>query len=467
MRRLVVVSNRVPVPKGGKPPQGGLATAVLSALETRGGLWFGWSGATVTNAADVSVEEIRSGDVHFATMPLTKSDYEEYYKGYSNRTLWPLLHSRLDKMEYRRSFEAGYYRVNRLFALRLLPLLKKNDLIWIHDYHLFPLGRALREAGCQKPLGFFLHVPFPAYDVLRALPGFRRLLRSLDSYDLVGFQTDVDLGGFENSVRHGIPGAKLSRGVVDLGERPTRIDVFPISIDLDDVAETARRGETATPGKRLVESLNDRRLIIGVDRLDYSKGLTDRFRAFERLLRDHPEFRGRVVFLQVAQPSRGDVPEYQSMRRALDTLAGEINGRFAEYDWVPIRYLNKGLARGTVLGFLRIAGIGLVTPVRDGMNLVAKEFVASQDPEDPGVLILSELAGAARELDRALLVNPHDVDGVAEALAGGLAMPLDERKERWASMMKVLRRNDIHRWRRRFVEGLEDTPRLQEHGTKH
>ena len=337
--------------------------------------------------------------------------------------------------------------------------MKKDNLIWVHDYHLFPLGHALREAGCRQPIGFFLHVPFPPYDVLRALPGFRRLLRALDSYDLIGFQTDIDLAGFKNSVRHGVPGARIARGVVDLGERPTRIDVFPISIDLDDVAETARRGETAMTGKRLIQSLNQRRLIIGVDRLDYSKGLTDRFRAFERLLLSRPEFRGRVVFLQIAQPSRGDVPEYESMRRALNTLAGEINGRFAEYDWAPIRYLNKGLARATVLGFLRIAGLAFVTPVRDGMNLVAKEFVGAQDPADPGVLVLSELAGAARELDRALLVNPYDVDGVAEALGRGLGMPLDERKERWSEMMKVLRRSDIHRWRRRFVEGLEETAR--------
>jgi trehalose 6-phosphate synthase len=392
-------------------------------------------------------------------MPLAKADYEDYYKGYSNRTLWPLLHSRLDKMEYRRSFEAGYYRVNELFAQKLLPLLRKDDLIWVHDYHLFPLGRALREAGCRQPIGFFLHVPFPPYDVLRALPGFRRLLRALDAYDLVGFQSDVDLSGFKNSVRHGVPEGRIARGIVDLGERPTRIDVFPISIDLDDVAETARRGQAASPGRRLVQSLNHRRLIIGVDRLDYSKGLTDRFRAFEKLLQEHPEFRGRVILLQIAQPSRGDVPEYQSMRRSLNGLAGEINGRFAEYDWVPIRYLNKGFTRATVLGFLRIAGIGLVTPVRDGMNLVAKEFVGAQDPEDPGVLLLSELAGAARELDAALLVNPYDVEGVAEALGRAIAMPLGERKERWAAMMKVLGRNDIHRWRRRFVEGLEETAR--------
>ncbi|HXV65594.1 MAG TPA: trehalose-6-phosphate synthase [Vicinamibacteria bacterium] len=453
MSRLVVVSNRVPMPRASRP-EGGLATAVLAALESRGGLWFGWDG-TSSASSDATPKRNRIGAVDFATMPLSKRDYDEYYKGYSNRVLWPLFHMRLDKMEYRRGFEEGYYRVNDLFARKLRPLIGRSDHLWIHDYHLIPLGRALRRAGCQNPLGFFLHVPFPPFDILRALPGHQKLIRSLGAYDLVGFQTDVDLLGFRNSVASSIHGSRVQKTAVLIDERPTRADVFPISIDVEDVASRASKGRSSIQGRRLVDSLRGRRLIIGVDRLDYSKGLTERFRAFERLLVNYPELRQTVIFMQVAPPSRGDVPEYKSMRRELNAVAGEINGRFAEYDWVPIRYLNKGYARTAIVGFLSIAEVGFVTPLRDGMNLVAKEFVAAQDPDSPGVLLLSELAGAARELETAILVNPHDVDGLAEGLHRAISMPLDERKRRWASMMKVLRENDIHQWRRRFVDGLQ------------
>ncbi len=454
MSRLVVVSNRVPLPRGSKPPEGGLATAVLAALESRGGLWYGWSGAT-TNETNPPIGRSRLGAVEFATIPLAKNDYDDYYKGFSNRVLWPLFHMRLDRMEFRRGFEEGYRRVNQLFARRLLPLLQEGDLIRVHDYHLIPLGRELRRAGWGGAIGFFLHVPFPPFDVLRALPRHRTLLSELLSYDRAGFQTDLDVLNFRASVRHELPAARLTASGIEMDGHTTTANVFPISVDVDEVAREARKARGSVQGRRLISSLNGRRLMVGVDRLDYSKGLTERFRAFERMLERHPPYRGRVVLLQVAQPSRGDVPEYQTMRKALDGVAGEINGRFSDYDWMPIRYLNKGFARSTILGFLSIAEVALVTPLRDGMNLVAKEFVASQNPESPGVLVLSELAGAARELDAAVFVNPHDVDDIADGIDRALSMSLPERKERWRAMMAVLRRNDIHRWRRRFVESLE------------
>jgi trehalose 6-phosphate synthase len=443
----------VPLPRGPKPPEGGLATAVLAALEARGGLWFGWSGATTTDPSP-PLTRASLGAVSFATLPLSKIDYEEYYKGFSNRVLWPLFHMRLDRMEYRRGFEEGYQRVNGIFARRLLPLLRDGDVIWVHDYHLIPLGSELRRMGWNGAIGFFLHVPFPPLDVLRALPHHRALLRELLAYDQVGFQTDLDLLGFRTGVRHAVPEARMTASGIEWEGRSTGASVFPISVDVEEVAREARRARASAQGRRLLSSLNGRRLIIGVDRLDYSKGLTERFRSFERTLERHPSLRSAVVLLQVAQPSRGDVPEYQTMRRALDSVAGEINGRFADYDWAPIRYLNKGFARSTILGFLSSADVALVTPLRDGMNLVAKEFVAAQDSESPGVLVLSELAGAARELDAAVLVNPHDVDDVADGIERALSMALPERKERWRAMMGVLRRNDIHRWRKRFVGAL-------------
>ncbi len=454
MSRLVVVSNRVPVPTEKRPPQGGLAVAVLSALETRGGLWFGWNGKI---AEDKSVVRTRYGNVEFATTALSRRDYDDYYRGFSNRVMWPLLHARLERMDYRRSYENGYRRVNQYLASALVPLLRPDDTIWIHDYHLIPLGLELRRAGCRQRIGFFLHTPFPPSDVFRALPHYRSLLMEFGAYDLVGLQTDVDLRGFINSVHYGVPGAKVSMKSVQIGSAPTGVAVFPISIDVDDVAATAAKGRKSSSGRRLLASLSGSDLVMGVDRLDYTKGLVPRFRAFERLLETRPAVRRKVVCLQIAQPSRGDVPGYQQMRRALDAAAGEINGRFAEYDWVPLRYLHKGFSHATILGFLSLARVGLVTPLRDGMNLVAKEFVAAQRPEDPGVLVLSELAGAARELDAAIIVNPYDLDDVADGLAKAIDMPVEERRRRWSAMMKVLRRNDIHRWRRRFLEALEDT----------
>jgi trehalose 6-phosphate synthase len=458
LSRLVVVSNRVPLPRGEKPPEGGLATAVLAALEARGGLWFGWNGGTSSEASP-EIGRTRLGAVEFATLPLDKRDYDDYYGGYSNRVLWPLFHLQLDRIEYRRNFYEGYRRVNELLAKRLAPLLRPDDLVWIHDYHLIPLGDALRREGFRSPIGFFLHVPFPPFDVVRALPRYREMLEGLLAYDLVGFQTDIDLHDFQNSVRHGLEDARIRPSSIERGPHSAMTRVFPISVDVDDVRVQARKARGSAAGRRLVQSLSGRRLIIGIDRLDYSKGLVERFRAFERLLERYPETRGEVVLLQVAQPSRGDVPEYQSLRRTLDRVAGEINGRFAEYDWVPIRYLHKGFARATVLGFLSIADVGLVTPLRDGMNLVAKEFVAAQEAENPGALVLSELAGAARELDAAVLVNPYDSDDVAEGLRRAIAMPLDERRSSYQAMMDVLRTSDIHRWRNQFVEELRSAPR--------
>ena len=456
MSRIVVVSNRVPPTKGTRTPRGGLEIALLAALQSHHGLWFGWSGK-VSESPSSDIEAARYGDVDFSTIHLSKKDYEEYYQGFANRVLWPLLHSRLERMEYRRHCEEGYRRVNRLFARKLLPLLRSGDRIWIHDYHFIPLARELRQMGWKQAIGFFLHVPFPSHDVFRALPGYRRFLQELGAYDLLGFQTDVDLRGFQDSVRYGLPQSKIVRGAVYFEGFSARTGVFPISIDVGETAELAAKGRASVQGRRLGESLAGRGLILGVDRLDYTKGLAERFRAFERLLTSYPATRAKVVFMQIAQPSRGDVPEYQSMRRTLNAVAGEINGRFAEYDWVPLHYLAKSFGRTTILGFLSISGVAFLTPLRDGMNLVAKEFVAAQDPSDPGVLVLSELAGAARELTAAIIVNPYDVDEMAEGLARAISMTRDERKERWETLMKVLRRNDINRWRHRYLTALEQS----------
>ncbi|HWI28105.1 MAG TPA: alpha,alpha-trehalose-phosphate synthase (UDP-forming) [Stellaceae bacterium] len=450
-----MVSNRVAMADPAGNAAGGLAIGILAALKRSGGIWFGWSGE-VADEAPASAELVHRDDITYATLDLARRDYDEYYNGLANRALWPLFHYRAGLIEYRREDFAGYLRVNRQFAAHLAPLLRRDDMIWVHDYHLLPLADELRRLGVRQPIGFFLHTPFPAAEVLRILPSHAQLMRAMCSYDLVGFQTESDLEGFRDYLVRWAGGTDSGDGAIIIHGRRVSVAIFPIGIDVDAIAHQAEQSVGARHMRRLQESLHERSLIIGVDRLDYSKGLPQRFRAFERLLEMFPELRGHVTFMQVAPPTRSEVPEYTQIRRSLETAAGHINGRFAEFDWMPLRYLNKSFNHRTLCGFLRAARIGLVTPLRDGMNLVAKEYVAAQDPEDPGVLVLSCFAGAARELADALLVNPYDVDGVAEAIQEALIMRREERVERWRSMMEVLRRNDIAAWRDAFTAALAE-----------
>ena len=452
-RRLVVVSNRVAMADPGGKSAGGLAIGILAALRRSGGIWFGWSGE-VADAPPVAAEVVHGDEITYATLDLARSDYEPYYNGFANRVLWPLFHYRPDLIEFKREDFAGYLRVNRQFAAYLAPLLAPNDMIWVHDYHLMPLADELRRLGVMQPIGFFLHTPFPAAEMLRILPSHAKLMRALCSYDLIGFQTETDLAGFRDYLLRCADGRIAADGEITAFGRRLRADVFAIGIDVDAIADQAAQSVGNRQMKRLQESLRGRNLIIGVDRLDYSKGLPQRFRAFERMLETFPETRGRVALMQIAPPTRSEVPEYLQIRRSLETAAGHINGRFAEFDWMPLRYLNKSFNHRTLCGFLRAAHVGLVTPLRDGMNLVAKEYVAAQDPDDPGVLVLSCFAGAAQELSDALLVNPFDIDGVAEAINDALAMPREERIERWQAMMSLIRRNDITAWRENFVAAL-------------
>ncbi|MGN6113592.1 MAG: alpha,alpha-trehalose-phosphate synthase (UDP-forming) [Luteimonas sp.] len=458
MGRLVVVSNRVALP--GENRAGGLAVALQAALEDRakqrhGGLWFGWSGKIDPNRSGRLREEQADG-ITYATIDLSRRDHADYYNGFANRSLWPLLHFRMDLVDYSRETWAAYRRVNALFAEKLAPMLHDDDLVWVHDYHLIPLAALLRERGVRARIGFFLHVPMPSSDLLAALPQHGRLFEGLSAYDLVGFQTERDLERFQDYVRLWGRGRVVSPGVLETaGGRRLRAGAFPISIDTAQIERQAAEAVDKPSVRSLRESLSGRALAIGVDRLDYSKGLPERFRAFERYLQRHPEQRGKLTFLQIAPVSRGEVAEYKALRQELERLAGHVNGGHAEPDWTPMRYVNRNFGHPTLTGFYRIARLGLVTPLRDGMNLVAKEYVASQDPDDPGVLVLSTFAGAARELDAgALLVNPYDLDGVADAIAAAMRMRAPERRQRWKAMMDVLRTRDIHAWRRDYLAAL-------------
>lgn len=452
MSRLVVVSNRVAVP--GQSQAGGLAVALHDALSERGGIWFGWSGRTVRGESG-GLHEQEEGGIHYLTMDLSHADNDSYYNGFANRTLWPLLHFRLDLVDYTRETREGYRKVNALFADRLAPRLRESDTVWIHDYHLIPLAALLRERGVGCRMGFFLHVPMPSSDLLAAMPDHSRLFSTLYAYDLVGFQTRRDVERFQDYVRLFGGGAVLGDGVIEApGGRRLQARAFPISIDTARIAGQAEAATSKPMVRGLRESLGRRQLAIGVDRLDYSKGLPERFHGFERYLEKHRDRSSMLTYLQIAPVSRGNVEEYRELRAHLEQIAGHINGAHSSADWTPLRYVNRNFAHSTLTGFYRLASVGLVTPLRDGMNLVAKEYVASQDPEDPGVLVLSHFAGAAHELREALLVNPHDLDGVADAIAFAATMPLGERRERWRSMMEHLRTHDINHWRRSYLDAL-------------
>jgi len=453
MSRLVAVSNRISIPRKGTAP-GGLAVGVLAAMHARGGLWFGWSGEVVDGAPREPRVSSRGG-ITFATTDLAREDQELHYLGFCNGALWPLFHYFADKFQFVDAQYAAYQRVNRLFAERLRPMLRDDDLVWVHDYHLIPLGESLRTAGVKQRLGFFLHVPFPHIEMLRTLPVYGALMRALLAYDSIGFQTARDLESFHSCVRElWGPGAIGSDGVITAAGGRTHALVNPIGVDVDGVQRDAVESQALPTVQRMLAGLLGRKCVIGADRLDYSKGLVQRFLAYERFLETNPAELNRVTLLQIAPVSRGDVRSYVEIRRMLEQAAGRINGRFADTDWTPIRYLNRNFPHDALMGFLRIAQVCLVTPVRDGMNLVAKEFIAAQDPDDPGVLVLSTLAGAAHEMAGALLVNPYDLQGVGDALRQALVLPRNERRERHQRMLAVLRQNDIHAWHARAVASL-------------
>jgi len=454
--RLIVVSNRVPPPADKGASAGGLAVALKAALSERGGLWLGWSGETAdSDEGSVTIKPRIEGNITFSLVDLTKRDQEEYYSGFANGALWPLLHYRLDLVDFDRRDTSGYFRVNAFFARTLVSQLRPDDVIWVQDYHLIPLAAELRAMGVTNRIGFFLHIPWPPPDVFFAIPCHRRLLEAFTSYDLVGFQTDYDADNFVSClVREGL-GKEDGLGNFVSGDRKFGIGAFPIGIETGEFAAVAKQSSENPLVKRMATSLKGRKLIIGVDRLDYSKGIDQRMLAYERFLENNPTAHGEIVYLQITPKSRSEVSQYAEMQSEIAETAGRINGAFSDLDWVPIRYINRTIKRTTLAGLYRMAGVGLVTPMRDGMNLVAKEYVAAQDADDPGVLVLSRFAGAARQLDGALLVNPYDVDSTAGAIAEAIAMPLDERIDRWRRMFDLLIRNDVNWWCRTFLKSLE------------
>ncbi|MFA7584807.1 MAG: trehalose-6-phosphate synthase [Novosphingobium sp.] len=451
MSRLIVISNRV---SAGGGAQGGLAVALSAALREHGGIWFGWSG-NETSEFTGHISFQRVDGVTTATVDLERQDIEEYYDGYANRTLWPLFHYRIDLAEYERSFADGYQRANERFAETVLPLIEDEDVVWVQDYHMIPLGRELRQRKVRNRMGFFLHIPWPPKRLLATLPDAQALVETLFAYDVVGFHTKEWLDSFVDFICDEMGATVREDGSATWKGQVTRLVACPIGIDAKAFAEMARSDVAHSTFERVRESLVGRSLIVGVDRLDYSKGLEERFLGYERFLFEYPEERKEVVLLQIAPPSRGAVESYQRIRSSLEGLAGRINGAHAGLDWVPIRYVNQAYARDVLAGVYRAARIGLVTPLRDGMNLVAKEYVAAQDSDDPGVLILSRFAGAAEQMSDALLVNPFSAEDLSDAIRQALRMPLQERKARWSALAQGVRERDVMWWLETFREWLE------------
>lgn len=468
MSRLVVVSNRIAVPDGSKASAGGLAVGILDALKTTGGLWFGWNGdiSAIGEEDNEEIDIVKQEGITYASFPLNQNDYDLYYCQFSNTVIWPAFHYRLDLVQFQREAWDGYCHVNELLAERLLPLIEPDDILWIHDYHLLPFAAALRKRGVNNRIGFFLHIPFPTPEIFNALPPHKELLEMLCDYDLLGFQTENDRQAFLEcmalltQVQH--KGPKLHRAFGNT----FATEVYPIGIEPDSIKEMAE-GPLPPKMAAMKRELGDAKNIIACERLDYSKGLPERFLAYEALLENYPQHRGKIRYSQIAPTSRGDVQAYQDIRHQLETEAGRINGKYGTLGWTPLYYLNQHFDRRLLMKIFRLTDVALITPLRDGMNLVAKEYVAAQNPEDPGVLVLSRFAGAANELTSALIVNPYDRDEVAAALDKALTMSLAERISRYNDMMEILRKNDISHWRESFLQDLRAiTPRTEDKNTE-
>jgi trehalose 6-phosphate synthase len=454
MTRLVVVSNRVSDPGPNGQAAGGLAVCLLDAMRDRGGVWFGWNGDLVAEESEIALSCTRHGRCTLMTAPLTERDHREFYLGFSNEVLWPIHHYRLDLARFTLEAGEGYRRVNARFADLLTPHLRRTDLIWVHDYHLIPLGAELRARGVGNQIGFFLHIPFPPPDILTAAPEYERLALTLLDYNLVGFQTAADQANFHRFVIEILGGERIAPDIVRLDGKYLNTGVFPAGIDVKAFIAMAEDTKAAKKIRLNERRAKSRLYAIGVDRLDYSKGLPEKFLAFRRLLDSYPTNDKPMTLIQIASPTRDDLQAYIDIRHELEALSGKVNGRFGDFDWTPLRYIHRSVPRETIAVHYRASRIGLVTPLRDGMNLVAKEYVAAQDEADPGVLILSRFAGAAEDLQEALIVNPYDIDEVAHAMRRAIEMKKGERIERHRMLMKRIRQHDACNWMVSFLRAL-------------
>jgi trehalose 6-phosphate synthase len=462
--RLINVSNRLPVviKKQASGPRverssGGLATALDSVWRQEQGVWIGWAGTTQNQEVEQLISKAsRPRAYRLKPVSLSEDEVAKFYSGFANEIIWPLFHDMPSRCNFDPDYWEIYQRVNQKFAQAILETVHDHDFVWVHDYHLMLTAHYLREASIKARVGFFLHIPFPAPDMFEKLPWSEPVLRGLLNYDLVGFQTDRDRLNFLSCLERKVADARIERGhsqaAVTTNAHKTVVGTFPISIDFDGISELASRPEVASRASLIRRDLLENTLVLGVDRLDYTKGIPERLKAFRILLQKFPELRGHITLVQVVVPSREDIPRYKDLRTELELLVSRINGEFTQAGWVPIHYMHRNLGREELLAYYRSADIALITPLKDGMNLVAKEFCAAQTDER-GVLVLSEFAGAGPELRQgALLVNPNDVAGVAQAIHDAYSMPTEEKRTRMQLLRDLIRRHNVQRWARSFMD---------------
>ena len=464
MDRMLIVSNRLPVSVDTdgdrytlEPSVGGLATGLRSFYRSYHSLWVGWSGIPSEVSARLDGLESDLREEGCVPVEMTRELLDGYYYGFSNRTVWPLFHYFQQYTEFRWDLWKAYEEANQRFADRLADIAEPGDRIWIHDYHLMLLPRMLRERLPDCSIGFFLHIPFPSFELFRLLPWRDRIMDGLLGSDLVGFHSYDYARHFLSSVLR-LRGYDRSLNTLNVDGRQVRIDVFPIGIDYDKFHAAQEDQTTLAFREDVGNRMKDRKLILSVDRLDYTKGITHRLEAFDHFLREHPEYRSRVKLVLLVVPSRTRVPQYNRLKTELDQMVGRINSRYGDVTGGPISYMFRSLPFPELAALYGAADVGLVTPIRDGMNLVAKEYVASQT-RDHGMVVLSEMAGAAMELSEAIIVNPNNTPEVAEAIRRALEMDPGEKRRRIEVMQERIRRYDVTRWARDFVESLEDVRR--------
>ena len=459
---LLVVSNRLPDLRHvegddgeRKRSVGGLVSALEPALRSRGGMWLGWSGKTVSSSEPITTgiaEQDESSGVQLAWVDYTESWYRNYYAGFCNGTLWPLFHSFPTRVEMSDAGWSAYREVHEAFADLAAPHTSSRATIWAHDYHLLLFAHVMRQRGHRGPMGHFLHIPFPALDIFAMLPWAAQLMDALLDFDLLGFHTPQHVANFLSCASALLP-AKVSDDVVKHRGRETHVAALPIGI-VPDAFQESPEPAVVEEIEGMMRTLGEAKLVLGVDRLDYTKGIPERLQAFGRMLEMFPEWRGKVSLVQISVPSRADVPLYAEQRATIESIVGRLNGEFGEATWIPVRYLYRSYGKQQLAQLYRSAAVGYVTPLRDGMNLVAKEYVAAQDPEDPGVLLLSQFAGAAVEMQDAVLTNPYHIDGMARDLDRALRMQRDERKARHTKLLATVQRSNAVTWAESFLDAL-------------
>lgn len=467
-RRLLVASNRLPVAidlssgKGEiKDGSGGLVTALAPVIRNTGGMWIGWPGCELTDDVhDLLKSHNIEKSFNLEPINISTEEADNYYRGFSNQAIWPLFHDLLGQCKFDTGHWETYRKINRRFAEKIIEMVQPGDLVWIHDYHLMLVAHYLRQMNVNHPLAFFLHIPFPTHDLLRRLPWKNEIVRGLLEYDLVGFQTLRDRRNFTRTAKELLPeleiNAKYRHSDIHFGLRSIKVGHYPISIDFSEFSDAAQSDEVVLQADLLRRECQTKSLILGVDRLDYTKGIPERLMAYERALEKYPDLQGNICLLQLAVPSRARMTAYQDIRDKLEGMVGRINGRFSRFGWQAIQYIYRSLDKNELLGCYRACDIGLLTPLRDGMNLVAKEYCAST-VDNNGVLILSEFAGASEQLSRgAIVVNPYNLEQTADAIYRAYTMDQHERMRRMSMLRAEVKRNDIFRWVEWFLSSFNE-----------